>query len=56
MAKYTLYMIDRYGRERVDELIRLKRAGRKYSQSELLELRTKYISKIKELRKAKGLL
>lgn len=55
MAKYTLYMIDRYGRDRVEELIRLKKQAHRYSQSELKELRTKFRTKIKELRQQKGL-
>ena len=52
---YTLFMIDKYGREKVDELIQLKNKGRRYSQSELKELRTYYRKKVRELRKEKGL-
>ena len=49
LANYTLYMIDRYGRERVDELHLEKHKTHKYSIPELREKREGYRQRIKEL-------
>ena len=39
---YTIYVLDAYGRERIDELTRMKNAGQKFSRSELEEICIKY--------------
>lgn len=49
LSKYTLYMIDKYGREKVDELIREKNKIHKYGIPYLRELRGKIRKRIKEL-------
>lgn len=49
LGKYTLFMIDKYGRERVDELHREKMKPHKYGIPALKEIREKYKQKIKEL-------
>ena len=49
LAQYALYMIDRYGRKRVDELHSEKMKPHKYGIIELREIREKYKQKIKEL-------
>ena len=50
LDKYTLYMLDHYGRKRVDELYRLKNQAHKYQIFELQEMRAKYKTRIKELK------
>ena len=47
--QYTLFMVDTYGREFVDELERLKHESRKYYKAEVLEIITDYKNKIKEM-------
>jgi len=49
LANYTIYMIDKYGRERVDELFSEKMKPHKYGIIELREIREKYKQKIKDL-------
>lgn len=49
LAKYTLYMIDKYGRERVDELLREKMKPHKYGIPALRDMRKEYKQKIKNL-------
>ena len=46
---YTLYMLDKYGREKVDEFLQLKHQVRKYTTSELEEMIGKYKQKLSEL-------
>jgi hypothetical protein len=46
---YTLYMVDKYGREKVDEFLQLKHQVRKYTTSELEEMIGKYKQKLSEL-------
>jgi hypothetical protein len=46
---YTLYMLDKYGREKVDEFLQLKHQVRKYTTSELEEMIGKYQQKLKDL-------
>ena len=48
-TKYSLYMIDRYGRDRVDEILAMK--NYKYSIPDLQEMRSNYKQKIKEYEK-----
>jgi len=55
LAQYALYMIDKYGRERVDELHSEKMKPHKYGIIELREIREKYKQKIKELEEGKDL-
>lgn len=50
LSKYTLYMIDKYGRKRVDELIREGNKVHKYGIPYLRELRKEIRKKIKELK------
>lgn len=47
--KYTTYMIDRYGREAVDELERLSLSGKKISTPELRDMIEEYKEKVKQL-------
>ena len=49
LDEYTVFMIDRYGRERVDEIMRLAKNRPKYSRSELKEIKEKYKEKLKTL-------
>lgn len=49
LSKYTLYMIDRYGRAKVDELMREKNKVHKYGIPYLRELREELKNKIKKL-------
>ncbi len=49
LDRYTIYMIDRYGRKRVDELERLSNQAHKYSIPEIIEIRAKYKQKLKDL-------
>ena len=46
---YTLYMLDKYGREKVDEFLQLKHQVRKYTTSELEDLIGHYQQKLKDL-------
>ena len=50
LANYTLFMIDKYGREKVDELVLEKMKPPKYGIGELREIREKYTKKVKELK------
>jgi len=50
LANYTLFMIDKYGREKVDELILEKMKPHKYGIGELREIREKYTQKVKGLK------
>lgn len=45
--RYSIWMIDRYGRERVDEILAMKNG--KYKIFELQEMRKEYKLKIKKL-------
>ena len=54
LDKYTLYMLDHYGRKRVDELYRLNNQAHKYSIPDLMEMRATYKAKIKELQRRPG--
>jgi hypothetical protein len=47
LDRYTLWMIDKYGRERVDEILAMK--NKKYSIPDLQEMRAEYKKKIKDL-------
>lgn len=47
---YTLYMVDRYGRERVDYLLALSRETAKFSDSEGELMIAHYKKKIQDLR------
>jgi hypothetical protein len=49
LDRYAIYILDRYGRERVDELEFMSRNRPKYSRSELAEIKEKYKKKCKEL-------
>lgn len=49
LDRYTLWMIDKYGRERVDELIFMAKNRPKYSRSELEEIKEIYKAKIRGL-------
>ena len=49
LAKYTLFMIDKYGRERVDELHKEKMKPHKYGISDLRDIREEYKERIKRL-------
>lgn len=46
---YSLKMIDKYGRERVDELHKLGKSGHVFNRGELEERKEFYQSKLKEL-------
>ncbi len=54
LSKYTLYMIDKYGREKVDELHREGHQPHKYLISDFKEMRAGYRQKIKELENLKN--
>ncbi len=45
---YTLKMIDKYGRERVDELIKLGKKGHVFNRTELEYWKTYYTDKLKK--------
>lgn len=47
--QYTLFMIDTYGREFVEELEILKHQSRKYYRAEVLDITEEYKQKVKEL-------
>lgn len=47
--EYTLYMIDMYGRDFVDELLVLKHQSKKYYKAEILEIISEFKLRIKEL-------
>lgn len=51
---YTLFMIDTYGRERVEELQRLKNKGQKYSKSEYKEMIERFKDEAKKKAYEKG--
>ena len=53
--KYTLVMLDRYGREKVDYFLSLKYKIVKYSMIDLENLRVKYEEKAEDLARLKGL-
>jgi len=55
MIAYTLYMQDKYGREFVEELERIKHVTKKYYRNEVLELQQKYKDEIEKIREEKGL-
>lgn len=55
MIAYTLYMQDKYGREFVEELERIKHVTKKYYRDEVLELQQKYKDEIEQIREKKGL-
>lgn len=44
---YTMYMIDTYGREFVDELQRLKSTPKKYTRDEVADLRADFRAQLK---------
>ena len=46
---YTLYMLDKYGRQKVDEFLQLKYQVKKYNVSELEEMIGHYKKKLKDL-------
>lgn len=46
---YTLYMLDKYGREKVEEFLSLRRQVKKYTRSDLEELIESYKQKLSEL-------
>lgn len=52
---YTKFMIDTYGREKVDELEKLAHSTRKYTLPELREMLEMYESKVLELKSIKNL-
>lgn len=47
---YTIYMIDTYGRDTVDELERKSQSGEKLSTPRLREMIAEYTDKVKELK------
>jgi hypothetical protein len=47
--EYTLYMLDKYGREKVDEFLALKRKVVKYTRSDLEDLILHYEEKLAAL-------
>ena len=49
MIQYTLFMLDMYGKEFIEELEILKHQSRKYYRDEVAELKEEYTNKIKEL-------
>ena len=49
--EYMRYMIEDYGQEVVDELLHLKKQVRKYTPSDLEELRDLYKQKLKDLQR-----
>jgi len=51
LQNYTLYMIDTYGREFVDELLLLKHDSRKYYRNEVEEIKKELRGQIAELEK-----
>lgn len=51
---YTLFMIDTYGEEFVRELIEKKRTIKKYTRTELLELKKEWQDKYNKLAEEKG--
>jgi len=53
--EYTLYMIETYGREFVDELLRLKNKSRKYYRAEVEEIIADFKSQIKAIQTEKGI-
>ncbi len=55
MIQYTIYMIDTYGREFVDELERLKHDSKKYYKAEVLELIKEIKSLTKSIQEEKGI-
>ena len=46
-TNYLLYMIDRYGRDRVEEIKRMRHVEVKFDKEELLEMRDEYNARIK---------
>jgi hypothetical protein len=48
-AAYTLYMLDRFGREKVEEFLALKHKAVKLTRSDLEEIIEKYKQKLEEL-------
>ena len=48
-AAYTLFMLDRYGREKVEEFLALKHKTVKLTRSDLEELIADFIQKLEEL-------
>ena len=48
-AAYTLFMLDRYGREKVEEFLSLKHKTVKLTRSDLEDIIEKYKTKLKEL-------
>lgn len=55
MIQYTLFMINTYGAEFVEELERLKHESKKYYRAEVLEIIKETKASIKEISEAKGL-
>lgn len=49
-VEYTIYMIDMYGRDKVDEFRQLKNQTKKITITELEDMYHEYETKIKELR------
>ena len=48
-AVYTAYMIDMYGRDYVDEMLRTKSEPRKYTRAEVAEMVAEWKEQIKDL-------
>ena len=46
-VKYNVFMIDRYGQNVVDELVRLGNTDKSYTREELAELREDFMDRIK---------
>lgn len=55
MIQYTLFMIDTYGTEFVEELERLKHESRKYYRDEVLEIIKETKELIKQIMDEKGI-
>lgn len=53
--QYTLWMVDMYGREFVDDLIRSKGTVHKWLRCDLEELKVSFTKQIKEVMEEKGL-
>ena len=54
LDRYAIFMIDKYGRERVDELERLDRNRPKYSRADLEEIKEKYKKLVKQMEASCG--
>lgn len=49
-AEYTLYMIDRYGREKFEQLLALKNTTTKITEADLMRIITLYSNRLEALK------